>query len=165
MYASMETIWHRALDDPSLQELPHKIESNEHGQLVLSVHTPRHGLLQSRINDLLNTHAPAVGPRAVTFPVRTAEGIKVPDVIWMSTERFASVPSDVKASPVLPEIVVEVVADRETEEGMREKRMLYLQEGADEVWTCGESGAMTFYSEEGPIEYSALAPSFPGEVD
>lgn len=133
---------------------------------VLSVSTPHHSLLQSRINDLLNTHAPAVGTRAVGFPVSTAEGIKVPDVVWMSAERFDSVPSDVEASPVLPEVVVEVLADRAAGGEIEATRDLYLREGAKEVWTCAEDGTMTFYKDEGrQIEYSNLSPSFPAQVD
>jgi len=132
----------------------------------VSVSTPHHSLLQSRINDLLNTHAPAVGPRAVGFPVKTAEGIKVPDVVWMSAERFAEIPSDGEASPVLPEVVVEVLAGRRKEADIQAKRDLYLREGADEVWTCAGDGTMTFYNDEGrPIEYSNLSPSFPAQVD
>lgn len=136
-----------------------------HRLLVLSVPTPHQSLLQSRINDLLNTHAPAVGPRAVGFPVSTAEGIKVPDVVWMSAERFDSVPSDAEASPVLPEVVVEVIADRAAGADIEATRDLYLREGAKEVWTCAEDGTMTFYTDDGPIEHSNLSPSFPAQVD
>ena len=136
-----------------------------HRLLVLSVPTPHQSLLQSRINDLLNTHAPAVGPRAVGFPVSTAEGIKVPDVVWMSAERFDSVPSDAEASPVLPEVVVEVIADRAAGVDIEATRDLYLREGAKEVWTCAEDGTMTFYTDDGPIEHSNLSPSFPAQVD
>ena len=128
--------------------------------------TPHQSLLRSRIHDLLNTHAPAVGTRAVGFPVSTAEGIKVPDVVWMSAERFNSVPSEGEASPVLPEIVVEVLADRAVGADIDATRDLYLREGAEEVWTCTPDGAMTFYNDDGrPIEHSTLSPSFPAQVD
>ena len=141
------------------------MQPNEFGQIDLHPHTPHHGILRSRISDVLQTHAPAVGPRAVAFPVRTAQGVKVPDVIWMSAERFEEVPADVEASPVLPEIVVEVLSSRDTEADVEATRALYLREGAKEVWTCTEDGTVTFYRDDGPIEYSALAPSFPEEID
>ena len=89
----------------------------------------------------------------------------MPDVVWMSAERFDSVPSDAEASPVLPEVVVEVIADRAAGADIEATRDLYLREGAKEVWTCAEDGTMTFYTDDGPIEHSNLSPSFPAQVD
>lgn len=159
------TLWHRVLNDPQLQELPYKIETNEHGQIILNPHRPRHGIYQTRISDLLRDHTPQSGTRAVEFAVETAKGVKVPDVVWMSEERFAQVPDDPEASPLMPEIVVEVLSEGNTEAEIAEKRQLYLDEGAKEVWTCAEDGTMHFYDEEGAREQSALVPSFPTQVD
>jgi hypothetical protein len=75
------TLWHRVLHDPQLRDLPYKIETNEHGQIVLSPHKPQHGIRQSKVSDLLRDHATQVGTRAVEFAVETTKGVKVPDVV------------------------------------------------------------------------------------
>ena len=159
------TAWSRVLNDPQLQELPYKIETNEHGQIVLSPHKPLHGIRQTRISDLLRDHAPESGTRAVEFAVSTAKGVKVPDVVWISDDRLVDMPEDAEASPVLPEIVIEVLSEGNTEAELAEKRQLYLEEGAEEVWTCAEDGTMTFYDESGEIDHSTLIPRFPKQAD
>lgn len=45
--------WSRALSDPQLRDLSHKIETNEHGQLVLTPHKTRHSLQQGDIAERL----------------------------------------------------------------------------------------------------------------
>jgi Uma2 family endonuclease len=116
------TLWHRVLHDPQLQDLPFKIETNEHGQLVLSPHKPQRGYLQMRIGELLRDHVDRPGRRAVEFAVETAKGIKVPDVAWISEERWAQIPDDAEASPVMPELCVEVLSESNTEAVRRRRR-------------------------------------------
>lgn len=159
------TLWHRVLNDPQLQDLPYKIETNEHGQIVLSPHKPQHGLRQGRLVRVLTQHARESGEAAVEFAVDTAKGVKVPDVVWMSDERLAEMPDDAEASPVMPEVVVEVLSEGNTDAEIAEKRQLYLDEGAVEVWTCAEDGTMTFFDETGTIERSSVLPPFPSEVE
>jgi Uma2 family endonuclease len=159
------TAWHRVLNDPQLRELPYKVETNEHGQIVLSPHKPQHGLRQSRITDLLRDHLQDDGARAVEFAVETRKGVKVPDVVWISAERLARVPEDAEASPVVPDLVVEVLSEGNTESEIAEKRRLYLDEGAREVWTCAPDGTLSFYDADGARDGSALVPSFPSTVD
>ena len=158
------TSWHRVLEDPQLRELPYKIETNEHGQIVLSPHKPQHGLQQGHLVRLLDQYTDS-GATAVEFAVDTAKGVKVPDVIWISDERLSDMPEGAEASPVMPEIVVEVLSEDNTEAEIAEKRQLYLNEGAEEVWTCGEDGTMQFYDRDGARDYSALVPSFPDQVE
>jgi len=159
------TLWHRVLNDSQLQELPYKIETNEHGQIVLSPHKPQHGILQSKLSDLLRNHAPQAGTRAVEFAVATTKGVKVPDVVWISADRLAEMPDDAEASPVMPEVVVEVLSEGNTEAELGEKQQLYLEEGAREVWTCAADGTVTFHDKRGAIETSNVVPSFPNEID
>lgn len=158
------TLWHRVLHDPQLQNLPFKIETNEHGQLVLSPHKPQHGHLQMRLGELLRDHLDRPGRRAVEFAVNTAKGIKVPDVVWLSEERWAQMPENAEASPVMPELCIEVLSASNTEEEMEEKRVLYVEEGEQEVWTCDSEGTIHFYDEGGDRAASALAPTFPDAI-
>lgn len=100
------------------------------------------------------------------FAGEAARGIKVPDVVWISKERFDRMPADAEASPRLPEIVVEVLSEgKPDEEVVVEKRQLYLDEGAEEMWACSRDGAMTFYDETGEHDASPLSPSFPKRID
>jgi Uma2 family endonuclease len=91
--------------------------------------------------------------------------VKVPDVVWISKERLAEMPDDAEASPVMPEVVVEVLSEGNTDAELAAKRQLYFDEGAVEVWTCAADGTMTFHDETGAIEASAVVPSFPREVE
>ena len=158
------TSWHRVLEDPRLRELPYKVETNEHGQIVLSPHKPQHGLRQGRLVRLLNQSLDS-GATAVEFAVETGKGVKVPDVIWISDERLADMPEGAEASPVMPEVVVEVLSEGNTEAEIVEKRQLYLGEGTEEVWTCDVDGTMQFYDADGALDHSALVPSFPTQAE
>lgn len=163
----MDTLsaWSRALRDPSLQDLPYKIETNEYGQLVMSPQKPRHGYLQARVDELLLEHVKQPGRRAVEFAVETARGVKVPDVVWLSEHVWERLPSDAEASPLAPEICIEVLSASNTRAEIDEKRRLYFACGAQEVWTCDEDGLMHFFDPSGERSSSELVPTFPGEIE
>lgn len=155
------TFWEQVLADPSLQNLPYKVETNQHGQVVLSPHKPRHSLHQGELARQIPAHVNRPGRVAVEFAVGTPEGVKVPDVVWISRERLARIPEDAAASPVMPELVVEVISEANTRAEMQHKRRLYFEGGALEVWTCDDRGRISFFEGAGPMPASKLAPSFP----
>ena len=157
-------LWHRALSDPCLQDVPYKVETNAQGQLLLSPHKPQHSFTQVRLTDLLDEHAPENGQRAVEFAVETPEGVKVPDVVWMSDERIAQIPEEAEASPLVPELCIEVLSAGNTRQEMAGKVKLYLDGGAREVWLVSADGTVAFYGKSGPTEASAIAPSFPQKI-
>ncbi len=163
----MDTLsaWRRALRDPSLRDLPYKIETNEYGQLVMSPQKPKHGHAQSRITELLSQLVPRPGRRAVEFAIETTKGVKLPDVIWISEERWSGIPEDAEASPVAPEICIEVLSKSNSAAEIDEKRRLYFYRGALEVWTCGADGDMRFFTATGEQPASPLVPDFPTHVD
>ncbi len=68
-------------------------------------------------------------------------------------------------APVAPEICVEVLSSSNTQAEMQEKRMLYFEKGAEEVWVCAESGDMHFYDASGPIDRSVIVSDFPEHVE
>ena len=157
-------LWSRVLRDPALHDLPYRVETSADDQILLSPHKPRHSFLQSRLVRLMLEHLPQTGEPTVEFAVETPEGVKVPDVVWISDERAAQIPDDIDASPVLPEVVVEVLSRSDPKRAMALKRALYLACGAVEVWTCDQNGLLTFYDASGELGASALAPSFPPSV-
>lgn len=157
--------WEEICADPHLQDLPYKVETNEHGQIVLSPHKNIHSFLQTAIVDLLREHINRPGRRGVEFAVDTPKGTKAPDVIWISEERLKDKPEDSASSPVMPEICVEVLSSSNTKAEMEEKRQLYLDGGAEEVWVVSEEGAVTFHDASGRLSTSKRVPSFPAQVD
>ena len=160
----MDTAWSRALRDPSLRDLPYKIETNEYGQLVMSPQKPWHGHAQLRIGALLERLAPRLGRGAVEFAIETSRGVKLPDVIWISEERWSSIPRNAEASKIAPEICIEVLSKSNTKAEIEEKRRLYFECGAEEVWTCGVDCRMRFFTPSGEQTSSALVPDFPEHI-
>lgn len=163
MERTSTTAWQRVLDDPALRNLPYKVETNERGQIILSPRKLRHSFSKTRITDLIGDHAGQPGEPAVAFPIETATGVKVPDVVRISEERLGALPEDAEASPFAPDICVEVLSSANTDAEMEEKRRLYFDHGAREVWLCDTAGRMTFYvaGSEQPVKRSVFMPAFP----
>jgi len=162
---ALQDRWENVTRDPSLQGLPYKIETNGYGQLVLSPHTNRHSELQERILLLLHEHAPP-GHQPPEYAVATSAGVKTPDNVWMSSERRARMRATGDPTTLAPEICIEVVSTSNTPEEMAEKRTLYLNAGAEEVWIVDvDDGQVQFFDASGTIDRSHLAPAFPVQVD
>ena len=159
------TLWEEILADPRFRDLPYKVETTEHGQIIMSPHKLRHSRAQGRLMRLLVQHLGDRGEEIVEFAIETPKGVKVPDVVWISDERLARIPEDAAASPVVPEIVVEVLSAGNTVAEMEDKRRLYFDGGALEVWLVAVDGQVTFYDAAGRMEASRLAPSFPARVE
>jgi Uma2 family endonuclease len=75
------------------------------------------------------------------------------------------VPPDAEASPVMPELVIEVLSKSNTAAEIEEKQRLYFEAGAIEFWTCAADGKIAFYTADAPAEASALVPGFPERID
>lgn len=157
-------LWRRLLADPRFEDAPYKAETNARGQILLSPHKPQHSFAQTRILRLLDDAAPDRGQSTVEFAVETPEGIKVPDVVWMSDEGIGKIPDGAEASPIMPEICIEVLSNANTRAEMDEKVALYLRSGAREVWLVSTGGVVTFYDVDGKRTASAVAPLFPGQT-
>lgn len=155
--------WQEIVADPALRELPYKVETNARGQLVLSPHKNQHSVDQKRIQDLLDEHAPAEGMSPPEFAIATSAGVKAPDVVWMSQGRWELMQRTGDPSTFAPEICIEVMSDSNDWEEMQQKRDLYLETGAEEVWIVDEEGQIWFYGEE-EMETSEIATEFPTKL-
>lgn len=155
--------WKEVCEDPHLQDLPYKIETNDHGQIVMSPTYAWHGRFAFRIAQTLEESLPG-GVSSIETAIQTAKGTKVADAVWCTADRWTQI-KDAYDAPVAPEICVEVRSPTNTDEEMAEKRALYLEAGAEEVWICDEDGRISFYDEEGKIDASHRVPSFPPQVD
>ncbi len=155
--------WKAICEDPTLQDLPYKIETNDRGQIVMSPTYAWHGKFAFQIAQRLEELMPE-GESSVETAIRTAKGTKVADAIWCTAERWAEI-KDAYDVPVAPEICVEVRSPTNTDVEIDEKRQLYLDAGAEEVWICDEDGQLTFYDAEGEQEASQRVPAFPSCID
>jgi Uma2 family endonuclease len=155
--------WAEIGADPVLGSLPNRIETDRWGRIVMSPPPrSRHGEYQLEIGGLLRDLLR--GGRALTeCPIHTSEGIKAADVAWASQERRASKPND-PVFLVAPEICAEVRSPSDVDAELEERKRLFFERGAAEVWICGLDGTMSFFDPAGPIPQSRLCPNFPHQV-
>lgn len=154
-------LWRKVLNDPSLQDLPYKVELDDWRRIVLSPATNLHALLAFEIATWLRGHLK--GGRAFTeSAVLTRSGVRVPDAVWASKARMVGAN---EVFSVAPEICVEVISPSNKAGAIEEKIGLYFDAGAVEVWTCDLEGHMRFFDSDGVLEQSKLAPKFPSLVE
>lgn len=158
-------LWESLIADRSLRDLPYKIETNRYDQIIMSPASNWHSDFQTEIVHQLKRLLPH-GRVSVEFAIETADGVRAPDVIWVSKERRQAHGRTV-VFPVAPEICVEVLSPSNRREAMLEKMTLYFAKGAQEVWLCDEEGKMEFFSAlsaPDPITASLLCPDFAQQV-
>ena len=156
--------WQEVCDDPTLQDLPYRIELNRWGNIEMSRTSPNwHGEMISRIGCLLHD-LQAGGVVSVITAVDTVENTKVVDVAWISSARRRANASEYSYAPA-PEICVEIFTPADFQEVQIHRGQLYLQAGAEEFWLCNRSGGLQFLDAAGPLERSRLCPDFPVKVE
>jgi Uma2 family endonuclease len=154
--------WKDVCSDPSLRDLPFKIELNRFNQIVMSPSHPRHSRLQTKVARILGDLL-VDGETIVELAVETEDSTKVPDVVWASRETIDRHSSEISWARA-PEICVEVLSPSNTVQEIDQKRALYFERGASEVWVCSWEGRMTFYGAEGELKRSRLCPMFPDTI-
>lgn len=160
-----ERRWAEVLADPTLAEIPGRVETDRYGNIIMSPPpAPRHGRFQFRIGLLLQELMR--GGEAITeCPVSTADGVKGCDVVWASNELLAETGNRVCFRRA-PEICVEVRSPDNSARAVAEKRRLYFDAGAREVWVCELDGTMIFYiGPDTPAKASSLCPLFPARIE
>jgi Uma2 family endonuclease len=154
--------WQQVINEPSLQNLPFKIETDERGRIIMSAHRIGHSVFQGEIAFMLRMQGQN-GVALSECAINTRKGTKVADVAWTTNETLAVIRNEVAAS-IAPELCVEVLSMSNSEEEMVEKRELYFERGAKEVWICDEYGDVRFYNQTGQIQTSGLFPNFPNKI-
>jgi Uma2 family endonuclease len=139
--------WEEVLRDPSLQDLPYKIELNAWGKIEMSPASNRHGRLQAALSFELGRQL--VGGAVITeCSILTRIGIRVPDVVWASADfmdAFGEITPYVRA----PEICVEIISSSNVQAEIDEKIAAYLAAGATEVWLVSEEGKIRYFGPSG----------------
>ncbi len=157
--------WNEVLADRRLTELPFRIETNALGQILMSPppsvgHSNRQGRITILLDRLLG------GVSLPECPISTLDGVKAADVGWYSLERFSKVDGQ-SACEIAPEICVEVLSPCNTHSEMQNKRSLYFEAGAEEVWICDLDGSFLFYcasDQEQPKTQSTICTDFPASI-
>ena len=121
-----------------------------------------HSLFQGKITGLLYSNLKD-GDVLVECAISTNEGTKVADVAWSYKERLEIIRNEFECS-IAPEICIEIMSSANTKEEMDNKRKLYFDNGAIEVWICSENGTFEFFTKTGKSNHSPLAPNFPAKL-
>lgn len=155
--------WQQVVERQELKDLPFKIELNEHGEIVMNPVKVKHSFFQSRISHLMQGMRQD-GMTMVECAIKTSKGTKCADVAWASLDVFLEIFAETEAK-IAPEVCVEVLSMSNSDFEISEKRKLYFERGANEVWTCDEYGTMRFFDSNGKIEKSVMFPEFPVKVE
>lgn len=155
--------WQEVCEHPSLKDLPFKIETDEAGKIIMCPVKFYHSLFQGEIEFLLRTLLSG-GKPVPECAIKTRKGTKVADVAWLSSERLAQVRHQADIE-IAPEICIEVLSESNTKKEMIEKRALYFEVGAKEVWICNEQGEMQFFNAQHELIHSKLVPEFPLKIE
>src|SRR5438128_9263113 len=98
--------WDELCRDPSLENLPYKVELNARGKIELSPRTNRRGRLVAEL--AYQFHRQLTGGEAlISTGVLTEAGVYVPDVVWASAQLIAQY-ADAMLFERAPELCVEV---------------------------------------------------------
>ena len=157
--------WEELLNDSALAELPFRIETNAHGEILVM---PPASLSHShRANRTLLLLTELLGGIALPeCPVSTLDGVRSVDVGWYSDDGFDKVRNQFVAETA-PETCVEILSPSNTPSGLEAKKHLYFDAGAKEVWLCDLDGTMRFFDQDAPAPptgCSAICPDFPLHV-
>jgi Uma2 family endonuclease len=153
--------WAEIVSDPRLAKLPDRIETDRHGHILMTpppgfTHSDRQGQIADLLKDLLPD-----GRTLPECPISTADGVKAVDLVWLVSGR-----AELRERPLVlttaPEICIEVFSPSNTQREIDEKRALYFDAGATEVWICNLDGSMSFFvGPDHQVPSSSLCPDFP----
>ena len=121
-----------------------------------------HSIYQGQISALMQVMRPE-GVAMVECAIRTRKGTKVADVAWASMNVIEKIKDETDAT-IAPEVCVEVVSMSNTRQETKDKRELYFEKGASEVWVCNESGELRFFDTSDELEQSKMFPDFPKKI-
>jgi Uma2 family endonuclease len=122
----------------------------------MSPASSRHSILQGLLIDAINRFK-TDGLVFPECPIQTSKGVKVPDVVWVSSPFMQEHGQETPFSKAA-EVCIEILSPSNASREMEEKRELYFARGAQEVWLCDEQGQLSFYDCVGQIPASRLFP-------
>ena len=133
--------------------VPMSPTSVEHGRISTNLFLPLG--LYVRENQLGDIYMPDTG-------FRVGERVLMPDIAFVSTDRLPDDQS--KASPVPPDLAVEVVSRTDVSDRIEEKAFAYLEAGTQLVWVLKpRSKTVTVYRSETDITLLTQNDTLTGE--
>lgn len=159
--------WKEVRAHPTLNAIEGRVETDRFGYAIVHpLPVLAHSRYQSEISFRIHEFLPG-GKAIVICPISTSEGVKAVDVIWISKERLKNaVRGDILIKT--PEICVEVLSPSNTRQEIAEKKRLYFEGGAEEVWICDLKGGLHFFGKDAPkdeLTTSAVCPEFPKQLE
>jgi Uma2 family endonuclease len=155
--------WEELLNDAELAKIQGRIETDRHGHIIMSPPPgANHGGFQFEIGHQLRLLLPE-GRVLTECPISTADGVKAADVAWACRECLQYLSKGVLFLRC-PEICVEVLSPGNTHAEIEEKKKLYFNAGAQEVWLSSGNGMISFFTPTGAINSSNICPGFPARV-
>lgn len=152
------------VDRPEFQSLPYKVETSAGGQIIMSPHLNIHSAFQRVLERSLEALMPEPGVALPEYAIETEDGVKTPDVVWLTLEEL-NMAREVPIAKRAPKICIEVKSKGNTSEELSRKAQLYFAAGAEEVWICAMDGGLSFLTAGGPLTTSVVCPEFPPVVD
>ena len=147
--------WHQVLNDPTLQNLPFKVELDGLGQLLMSPASNAHGAIQADLSAMLKTKFRRRGRVYAECSIQTHEGVRVADVAWASPE-FVAEHGDRTPFPCAPELCIEIVSPSNSKAAIANKVHLYFAHGAQEIWVVSLKRKVTVYAHGMQVARSQL---------
>jgi Uma2 family endonuclease len=147
--------WDEVCRDPSLQDLPYKIELNAWGKVEMRPASNRHARLQGALAVEFARELPG-GVVLTECSILTRIGIRVPDVAW-ALASFMTSYGEITPYTRAPEICVEILSPSNVKAEIDEKTGAYLAAGAEEVWLVSEQGAIRYIGGDGERAKSSFA--------
>ncbi|MGL4230749.1 MAG: Uma2 family endonuclease [Casimicrobium sp.] len=151
--------WSDVLADPSLRDLPFKIELNQWGLIEMSPASTWHASRQTKVVQYL-TRKIESGEILTELAIQTMIGVRVADVAWRSAA-VKSAHGYASPLPIAPELCVEVLSESNTDAEMSGKRAAYFAAGAQEVWLVGVDSKIVVYTRDGVQPSSAIVSETP----
>ena len=139
--------WAEVINDPTLRDLPYKIELNNFGKIEMSPANNRHARLQGEIAYELRRQLTGGGVLTES-PIATELGVSVPDVAWASNE-FLDKHGETTPFGEAPDICVEIRSPSNSKEEITLKTRAYLSAGAREVWIVSEDAELSVFDASG----------------
>jgi Uma2 family endonuclease len=156
--------WEEVLVDRRLAGLPERIETDRYGHIIMSPPPGvPHGIKQNQIGKYLADMLPE-GSTISECPISTLDGVKAADVAWVNPSRQNELTQSILLEAA--DICVEIFSPGNTRREILEKKALYFEAGAKEVWICELDGKIEFYLKEIPDDpsRSKICPAFPEKI-
>jgi Uma2 family endonuclease len=164
--------WLQICTDPAFANRPERFEIDSIGQLIMSPppgfgHRQRARAIANLLDQLFAPGGHAGELATVEQAILTRDGqIRIADVVLLTNaQKRWLLANPTSPLPAAPPVCVEILSRSNTPAEIDEKRALYFDAGATEVWICNLDGSMCFFSGvDRQLSASVLCPHFPHTI-